>query len=418
MIEFLTSKNIKVHIQEIRKYGYKKFIIKSIKLIFFVLKFFYFILFCVIILTLRKIVLIRFGLLETNAIGHYACSTDMYLAERKLTDKNFLKKKVLDIWHTEENICNNFLHKIRKKQFLIMPRLLISPLYFYFSKIEKLEDHIVPIRNNENYRRRHNLPNQFTDYKNILNSYETEIKLTNLEIKNCKEILGKKGINNFDRIITIHNRDSFYNNEDYESDRNCKIKTFYSTIKYLISNNYQIIRIGKSSNQKIQIPGVFDYTTSEIKNDILDFFLCSITNLHIGCSSGLSAIPKIFKRDIVWSNVTFNEGPDNFDEEFIYIPKIIINKTSKKDVLIKTNLDLHYFLSNTTKFDYIDNSDDEILELVKEKLLMMSGKWKKPYDYDFLQNKYKLLYPLNISKFTKGKVSYYYLKKHIKDKIL
>ena len=49
---------------------------------------------------------------------------------------------------------------------------------------------------------------------------------------------------------------------------------------------------------------------------------------------------------------------------------------------------------------------------------MMSGKWKKPYDYDFLQNKYKLLYPLNISKYTKGKVSYYYLKKHIKDKIL
>ena len=29
------------------------------------------------------------------------------------------------------------------------------------------------------------------------------------------------------------------------------------------------------------------------------FYLCSITKLHIGCSSGMSAVPKIFKKNIV-----------------------------------------------------------------------------------------------------------------------
>ncbi len=418
MIKFFTSRGVTEHLHDVRKFGFKKLLVKLIKLKIYIIKFIYFIFIYFFIFSLKKIIFIRFGLLETNAIGHYTCSTDMYLAERKLTDKQFLNSKILDIWHTEETICNNYLHGIRKKQFIILPRYLISPLYLFISKFKKLEIHLVPIRNNEHYRKRNNLPNQFIDYKNILNTYDTELKFNDTQINECKKILADNGIINLDKIITIHNRDSLYNKENFESDRNCKIQNFFSTINYLTNNNYQIVRLGKSSNQLINIHGVFDYSNSSIRNDLLDFYLCSITKLHIGCSSGLSAVPKIYKREIVWTNVTFNEGPDNFDENFIYLPKIVLEKKSCKDILLKTSLDLNYFLSNTIKFDYIENSEDEILELVKEKLQKINKTWVKPDDYDFLQNKYKKLYPLNISKFTKGKVSYYYLKKHIKDKIL
>ncbi len=418
MIKFLTSRSFKDHLKDLKKYGLKKLITKSIKLFLHIFKFFYFALVYFFIFIIKKIILIRFGLLETNAIGHYSCSTEIYLAERKLTDQNFQKLKVFDIWHTEDKICNNFLHNIRKRQFTIFPRFLIAPLYFFLSKFEKLEPHLIPIRNNESYRIRNNLPNQFVDYKNSLINYDTEITFNQNDLENCKTILKANGIKKFDKIITIHNRDSSYNNEKFESDRNCKIEDFYSTINYLRDIGFEVIRLGKYTNQSIKLDGVFDYANSKVRCDILDFYLCSITKLHIGCSSGLSAVPKIYKKNIVWTNVTFNEGPDNFDENFIYIPKIVLDKSSRKDILFKTNNELGFFLNNTMKFDYIDNSDDEILELVKEKLLKINGMWQKPEDYDYLQDRYRKLYPLNISKYTKGKVSYYYLKKHIKDKIL
>ncbi len=417
MIKFLTSRSFNDHLKDIKKYGFKKFIFKSLKFFLILFKFLYFSFVYFFIFIIKKIILIRFGLLETNAIGHYSCSTEIFLAERKITDQNFQKLKVLDIWHTEDTICNYFLHSIRKRQFIIFPRFIISPLYFFLSRFEKLEPHLIPIRNNEIYRIRNKLPNQFVDYKNTLNNYVTEITFNQNDYENCKKILKANGIKKFDKIITIHNRDSLYNNENFESDRNCKIEDFYSTISYLRDIGFEVIRIGKNSNQSIKQVGVFDYANSKVRSDILDFYLCSITKLHIGCSSGMSAVPKIFKKNIVWTNVTFNEGPDNFDENFVYIPKIVLDKSSGKDILYKTNNELSFFLNNTTNFDYINNSEDEILELVKEKLHMISGTWQKPEDYDYLQEKYKKLYPLNISEYTKGKVSYYYLKKHIKNKI-
>ena len=67
--------------------------------------------------------------------------------------------------------------------------------------------------------------------------------------------------------------------------------------------------------------------------------------------------------------------------KILFIPKIVLDKSSGKDILYKTNNELS-FLNNTANFDYINNSEDEILELVKKKLHMIRVIMAKPEDYD------------------------------------
>ena len=408
-IKLITNRNINDHIGDIKKLGINRLWIKISKLIFHLINLLYAAPFIILIYLIKKIVLVRIGLLETNALGHYTYATEVYLAENLYDVK---KIPTIDIWHTQETICNTFIHKVRKKQFRILPRFFISPVYFYLIRFKLFEDNIVPFRNNEFYKIRNKLPNQFTDYKRMLHKYQTQLIFDKNEKNFCINELKKLGIDIKKKIATVHNRDHLYNNEKFECERNCSIENFKSAINFLIQNGYQVIRIGKVSKRNLNIDGLINYSGSNIRSDILDIFLCSITNLHIGCSSGLSTVPFIFKRNIVWTNIVHNEGTELSGRDFLYIPKKTFDN-DKKDVLFKSKLSLGRFNSNSHLFNYQENTEDEILELVIEKVARINGNWKKPSDYDFLQEEYKRQYPLNIGKFTNGCVSYYYLTKHL-----
>ena len=59
---------------------------------------------------LKKIVIIRFGELESGALGHFSWATEVYLTEIQ-KGVHYNKEKHIDIWYYNSIICNQFLKK-------------------------------------------------------------------------------------------------------------------------------------------------------------------------------------------------------------------------------------------------------------------------------------------------------------------
>ena len=118
-----------------------------------------------IIHLLKRIILIRFQETIVNRIGHFACHIELYLLEKKISNK-----KYFDIFFFGPNVCNTKLAEIWKKNIIVLPYFIIAPIFStYRSLIKKImgTDHIIP----ENISRDR-------DVYNLLDKFPPNIKFT------------------------------------------------------------------------------------------------------------------------------------------------------------------------------------------------------------------------------------------------
>ena len=90
-----------------------------------------------------------------------------------------------------------------------------------------------------------------------------------------------------------------------------------------------------SSNQKI-----IDYANSEDRSDLLDVFLGSKCRFYLLSSSGISLIPEVFNRPIIYVNHhTINEILA-FSHNSLYIPKKYYSIKKQRLLTFKEFIDL------------------------------------------------------------------------------
>ena len=418
----ITNKSFLLHFKETIKGGPKIFIKKFNKLLSIILINLYSIvlisLIFILIKAIKPFIIIRFGLLETNAFGHYSHCIEIYLCEKK---RGFhqLPKKTIDIWCTQQNICNSFLHKKWKKNFIILPRGIVYPIFLTFKKKPFFHEHLVPMR----YEGFNGKKNMHNDIHNVLSVTEPLIKFSHEEIQLCKKLLNKMGIEPEEDFVTLHCRDSSYWG-DIDNPQSAKIETFYKAVDH-INNHYKlkVIRMGKGSEKKIinKNKMFLDYANSEFRSDLLDIYILSKTFLHIGTQGGFNVAPNIFRKHYIQTNVFLNIGAEYGNENYMFIPKKIYQKN--KDKLIGIN-DLKKFFrhnerysllssSNHKNFEIIDNTEQEILELVDEKLKKLFGNWKESEESLIMQKKFQ---EKNLSFFEdikiRGKIGQNFLEKN------
>ena len=77
-----------------------------------------------------------------------------------------------------------------------------------------------------------------------------------------------------------------YSYHDY---RNVSLNSYVKTCKYLSSKNIKVVRMGKNVSEKLIIEdkNVFDYASSEYRNDFLDIFISAHCYFWISSGSGL-----------------------------------------------------------------------------------------------------------------------------------
>ena len=154
------------------------------------------ILFILLIVIIRPLLTVRFGLLHSDRIGHFLINTELFFCEEKFF-KN--KKRVLDLFYFPTIPCNFQFAKMLKRKILILPKIIIRPFCLITRKFSFLSVHVTGKSIAGDY-----------DVKNVLDKYKTQIKFTKNEITFGLNQLSKMGVKNNHKIICLAIRDDSY----------------------------------------------------------------------------------------------------------------------------------------------------------------------------------------------------------------
>ena len=316
---------------------------------------------------------IRFAKLRRDVIGNSTSEFFLYLNKKKY------ENEFSDYFYFDDNlICNKHLNNVLKKKFSL----------FYFAK------HCEFIAKNIKFFERYHLkmPTNWTKKNQLfnVNNYKVpnEFLFSDHQKSEGISFLDSIGYKDNKKIVTLVVRDNFYKDTlkqnkswKYHEYRNALLASYDKSIKYLISQGYFVIKIGKGSNQELEIneKNYFDYSRSTLNSDFLDFWIISRSYFTITTGTGIDEVCAIYKVPILDTNF-FPPGVIRSSQNFcLTIFKKIINKQNKLPLTLsqmleydKENKDIFktfsYFQMKEfhDKFLLIDNTAEEILEAVKE----------------------------------------------------
>jgi putative glycosyltransferase (TIGR04372 family) len=124
-------------------------------------------------------------------------------------------------------------------------------------------------------------------------------------VRRGAERLAALGVGIEERIVTIHVREGGYN-DNVSSQmqlRDARFDTYGTAIRNVIAAGFKVVRLGDSSMEPAPaIEGLIDYPLSDAKSDWMDIYLAGRCSFHIGTSSGMSFIPLLFGRPVLFTN--------------------------------------------------------------------------------------------------------------------
>lgn len=352
-----------------------------------------------IIRIVRPILLIRFQGLVSSRIGHLAGNTELYLCEKD--EKINIPKyyNYIDIFYPRYSpICNNYLLKMWKREILILPRYLIHPINWINSKIPGGEIHIIG-ENTQHDR----------DVLNLLDKHPPHLKFTIEEEELGQNLLIKLGVKKFSDFICLFVRDKGYmpNIEDsYHDYRNCNISNYILIAEELTKRGYYVIRMGvKVTNSIVSNNSmIIDYATNGQRNEFMDIYLGAKCKFAISTSAGWDAIPTIFRKPVVFAPVQPLGYIFTFSNNFLSIIKHHYNLKTKKELTFSEIFEnglgfaLHSKEFQDNNIVLLENTSEEICDLVKEFDDKLCGKWIEQNEDIKLKEKFLEIYTYYVNK--------------------
>jgi len=328
-----------------------------------------------IVILLKPIVLIRFGVIDASRIGHICISVG-YIIDKKNCMAN--NKKMIDVISISSVVCNQSLINIIKREI----RTFLPSFFTY--RLIKLAHTMTG--NNEHEIR---FP---IEKLQLLHTYKTPLRLNNYEDSKGKELLHGLGIPDDSKWICIHNRDSAYLdkmyskiNWDYHKFRDFEINSLEIAAEMLSSKGYYILRMGaitkepfKTNNKKI-----IDYANHKNRSDIGDIYLMSNCELYLGSDAGIFTLATIFNRPYSLINFTSpSQLVDKYSQNPIpFIIKHVWSEIEGRCLSIREIFNIGLFKPNYNN-DFIDanvklisNTSEEISDLAGEVVDRVNGTW-------------------------------------------
>lgn len=311
-----------------------------------------------LILFLRPIIFIKFYIINLDRIGNVV-HPDMYLIKKT---KFFFNILLISSKKNNTSITEIFNKKIR---FIFFNKSLADVLSFLSRKSSLIKNHIYEHFNFQSF-------NFVNKKRNFYLSHEQKIIAKKILKKNLEKYLYRK------KIICFTTRDSKFlknlhpeENFEYHNYRNMTADRIIPSIRFLIKKGFFVIRMGRTAEKKINYKHkcFLDYPFSTFKNDLLDVYLAEKAHYWFGSNCGLDLLRWIFRKPAaVFNMAPFALLPFNY-KNVVIIPKKY--KRKKKYLNITQVFENSIADAGSTKdflkkkIDIIENSSDEILELVK-----------------------------------------------------
>lgn len=260
---------------------------------------------------------IRLGYIPTQTISRIS----LMLKDVSIADKESLK---YSIWFNDKYISNKVIANAIKQYVRVWPSSIVKPLYDLLWRFG-LYNRII---NDKQVNKSDEKTSSFSLHK-ILSSSEIEY---------CQKQLRSHLKDSQRQVAVLCVRDDLYdslfrsNSIALElSHRNSDVEIFQGVVELLISENYNVVRIGRHVRKRATFQSEFywDYATSNIQNDMLDIYLFGVAKLCVSTRYGVDDLATLFGVPLF----LFDHAEDLFCQDAFFVhPKLFF---SAKDHILK-----------------------------------------------------------------------------------
>jgi len=351
--------------------------------------------FVLILRALRPLVLVRFGQLFSLPIGMFAGQTELYLCQR---DAGLHPKRTIDIFHNGYEISNQQLKTMWERKLHVSP--LVRPLSRANNLLPGGRSHVLTLAGD-------------ADYDELMPKSRVHLSFTPEEERQGQAGLRDLGLPDGAPFVCIYGRDTGYKGRDtghkwssflnrdekLHGYRNVSIHNYLPAAEELARRGYFVIRMGAVVNEALRTtnPMIIDYATKG-RSDFMDMYLCANCRFFLGCTGGLTVVPRIFRRPVIFANFV----PLFSDHLFhitcvpngLVIPKKLWLRDERRFFtfreLVETRTDpfpgaeAHF---QRIGVDVIENTPEELLAVSVEADERLNGTWQTTEEDEELQQR-------------------------------
>jgi putative glycosyltransferase (TIGR04372 family) len=184
-------------------------------------------------------------------------------------------------------------------------------------------------------------------------------------------------------------------NYEYQRYRDSNICDSMLAAQTLVELGYYGIRMGAVTLEALPTPDprIIDYSTHR-RTDFLDIYLSATCEFFICDTAGLSSVPRIFRRPLVWVNHIPLEHAPTWGSQDLFIPKKLKAKSDGRLLTFKEILgsEIGRFLTSQDYeemgIEVVNNTPEEIRDLVLEMVGRINGDWNETSRDNSLQERF------------------------------
>lgn len=230
------------------------------------------------------------------------------------------------------------------------------------------------------------------------------LKLSSSHYERGWDCLEQLGVPRGAWFVCLHVRESGYlqeGNNSYNAFRDADIETYLMAIKTIVGNGGWVIRMGDPTMKPLpSMKHVIDYIHSELRSDWMDIFCCAECRFFLGTTSGLFLVSFVFGVPCALANFTpMGERP--WSGKDVFIPKLYWSTTEQRYLSFEEVLAPKFRycfdgkIFESSGINIIDNTPEEINDLVLEMLDRLNGDLEYTKKDEYLQELIYTLLPDN-----------------------
>lgn len=224
----------------------------------------------------------------------------------------------------------------------------------------------------------------FPYYRRRLLTPPLAVTFSDDQIEELQKLTRLIGIPSGARTVCLHVREAGWYQQighcDARLDTSCyptnaNISSYWKAVGYLLSEGYTVVRVGTPTVTKVHGPGVVDLANSSYRSDLLELFCLANSHFLIASESGIRQAAEIFGLPTLTVNAVDALNCFPLGNSDLYILKHIIDRKNGRPLQLSKMLADEYNTAyrDTTRWQYIENSEDEIRDAVIEMVALVNG---------------------------------------------